>query len=122
MHANIAHTIVAFVTFALVPFSMACSSSDAAAGSCSDACAKSVAANCKAGATQAQCEQQCNNPRPVASECNALYGAAIDCQKKATSFTCDAEGVPHAVGCDDQLQAVVTCLASQHGDGGPSGH
>jgi hypothetical protein len=87
-------------------------------GSCADACAKASALNCKGGTTQAQCEQECNNP-VVFPGCAAQSAAALDCAKKASSFVCSSDGSgAKAVGCDAQEAALTACASRVFGDAG----
>jgi hypothetical protein len=94
-------------------------STQSTGGTCNDAWNKGATACPRApSTTKDQFLQQCNNPQGFTG-CVSQASALSDCVKKATSYTCDSNGQPQPVGCDNQAFDLSACLFGQFGlDGG----
>jgi hypothetical protein len=59
-----------------------------------------------------------NDPSQLAPNCAMQGSAFADCIKSASTFMCDSNGQPHAVGCDPEATAVAACASGGPGDSG----
>jgi hypothetical protein len=100
---------------------LACSCGGSKQGTCDDAWNKAAAACPSAASTTAQQQflQQCNNPQSFRG-CESQASALTDCVKKSSSFTCNSNGQPSAVGCSGQANAFGACILGQFDAGLPS--
>jgi hypothetical protein len=87
---------------------------------CSDACAKVAAADC--GDIGAECVDSClRHPiGAVPAACTTELAAFLDCFWVAEAYFCDDLGT-QAVGCDNQHQAVLSCIENPGGGEGGAG-
>ena len=104
------HRILGVLMIAAAVFVGGCSDDDGgSSATCEGTCPDVVAANCSAGPpTLNDCVSGCDTIRN--SNCATQLQAVLDCAVDS-SYTCDASGNPVAVGCDDQHDALNTCLA-----------
>jgi hypothetical protein len=76
---------------------------------CDGVCVHSVAAGCPAGAPdQAACVMGCQDI--MAGPCKIEFSDARACVGETPTFSCDGEGRPIVVGCEDEFTALYACL------------
>lgn len=87
--------------------------------SCADVCAKADAAKCAKDAP-GSCMTGCtNSATKTPPACATPWDAFLVCAAGAP-WACSAQGAAEPTGCDAQLQAVQSCVASTPADGGSS--